>query len=72
MTYIVKQKIRGHTYVYEAENFWDPEKKQSRQKRDYLGVWDEASGKLIPKVAERSVKTTKSRSSPKLSARKGT
>ena len=60
MTYIVKQKIRGHTYVYEAENFWDPEKKQSRQKRDYLGVWDEASGKLIPKVAERAVKTTKS------------
>ena len=60
MTYIVKQKIRGHTYVYEAENFWDPVKKQSRQKRHYLGVWDEASGKIIPKVAERDVKTTKS------------
>ena len=60
MTYLVKQKIRGHTYVYEAENFWDPEKKQSRQKRNYLGVWDETSGKLIPKVAERDVKTTKS------------
>ncbi len=60
MTYLVKQKIRGHTYVYEAENFWDPEKKQSRQKRKYLGVWDEASGMIIPKVAERDVKTTKS------------
>ena len=60
MTYLVKQKIRGHTYVYEAENFWNPEKKQSRQKRNYLGVWDETSGKLIPKVAERDVKTTKS------------
>ena len=60
MTYIVKQKIRGHTYVYEAENFWDPVKKQSRQKRHYLGVWDEASGMIIPKVAERDVKTTKS------------
>ncbi len=60
MTYLVKQKIRGHTYVYEAENFWDPEKKQSRQKCNYLGVWDETSGKLIPKVAERDVKTTKS------------
>jgi len=60
ITYLVKQKIRGHTYVYEAENFWDPEKKQSRQKRNYLGVWDEASRKLIPKVAERDVKTTKS------------
>jgi len=49
MTYLIKQKIRGHTYVYEAENFWDPEKKQSRQKRKYLGVWDEASGMIIPK-----------------------
>ena len=60
MTYLVKQKIRGHTYVYEAENFWDPEKKQSRQKRRYLGVWDEATGKIIPKTAERDVKMTKS------------
>jgi transposase len=60
MAYLVKQKIRGHTYVYEAENFWDSEKKQSRQKRRYLGVWDEATGKIIPKTAERDVKTTKS------------
>ena len=60
MAYLVKQKIRGHTYVYEAENYWDPEKKQSRQKRRYLGVWDEASGQIIPKTAERDVKTTKS------------
>ena len=60
MTYLVKQKIRGRTYAYEAENYWDPEKKQSRQKRRYLGVWDEATGHIIPKTAERDVKTTKS------------
>jgi len=60
MTYIVKQKIRGHMYAYEAENFWDPVKKQYRQKSRYLGIWDEASGQIIPKVAERDVKTTKS------------
>ena len=60
MTYLVKQKIRGRTYAYEAENYWDPEKKQSRQKRRYLGVWDEATGQIIPKTAERDVKTTKS------------
>jgi len=60
MTYMVKQKREGHTYAYEAENFWDPKKKQSRQKRNYLGVWDEASGTILPKVAERSIKTTKS------------
>ncbi len=60
MTYIVKQKIHGRTYAYEAENFWDPVKKQSRQKRRYLGVWDESTGQIIPKTAEREVKTTKS------------
>ena len=60
MTYLVKQKIHGRTYAYEAENYWDPEKKQSRQKRRYLGVWDEATGQVIPKTSERDVKTTKS------------
>lgn len=60
MTYLVKQKIHGRTYAYEAENFWNSEKKQSRQKRNYLGVWDEASGQIRPKIAERDVKTTKS------------
>jgi len=60
MSYIVKQKIHGRIYAYEAENFWDPEKKQSRQKRRYLGVWDETTGQIIPKTAERDVKTTKS------------
>ena len=60
MTYIVKQKIHGRIYAYEAENYWDSEKKQSRQKRRYLGVWDEATGQIIPKTAERDVKTTKS------------
>ena len=31
MSYIVKQKIHGRTYAYEAENYWDPEKKQSNR-----------------------------------------
>jgi hypothetical protein len=43
-----------------SRNYWDPEKKQSRQKRSYLGIWDEATGQIIPKTAERDVKTTKS------------
>jgi transposase len=60
MSYVVKQKIRGRTYAYEAKNYWDPEKKQSRQKRRYLGVWDESTGQIIPKTSERDVKTTKS------------
>jgi len=41
-------------------NFWDPEKKQSRQKRRYLGVWDESTGQILPKTSERDVKITKS------------
>lgn len=66
MSYIVKQKIHGRTYAYEAENFWDSSKKQSRQKRRYLGVWDESTGQIIPKTAERDVKTTKIFGSPYL------
>jgi len=38
MSYIVHQKIKGKTYVYEATKFWDFEKKKSRQRRVYLGV----------------------------------
>jgi hypothetical protein len=52
MAYTAKQRIHGRTYAYEAENFRDPAKKQSRQKRRYLGVWDEATGQIIPKTAE--------------------
>jgi transposase len=66
MSYIVKQKIHGKIYAYEAENFWDPEKKQARQKRRYLGVWDESTSQIIPKTAERDVKTTKVFGSPYL------
>src|SRR5271157_4400843 len=66
MSYIVKQKIHGKIYAYEAENSWDPEKKQARQKRRYLGVWDESTGQIIPKTVERDVKTTKIFGSPYL------
>jgi transposase len=59
MTYIVKQKIRGKIYVYEAEGYWDPQKKQARQRRRYLGVWDEESGTIKPREAERTVRITK-------------
>jgi transposase len=48
MSYVVEQKIRGHIYLYEVQAYWDSEKKQSRQKRRYLGKKDIASGELIP------------------------
>lgn len=40
MSYIVKQTIKGQIYLYEAESYWDSEKKQSRQRRKYLGKLD--------------------------------
>ena len=58
-SYIVKQRIKCRVYVYEVESYWDPEKKQPRQRRRYLGVWDEKKGEIIPKRSQRSIKTTK-------------
>ena len=48
MSFIVEQKVGKNTYLYEAESYWDPEKKQPRQKRKYLGKKDPQSGEVIP------------------------
>ncbi len=37
MAFTIEQKIKGRIYLYEVEKFWDKEKKQSKQKRKYLG-----------------------------------
>ena len=37
MAFIVEQKIKGNIYLYNVESYWDKEKKQSRQKRTYIG-----------------------------------
>ena len=37
MSYIVEQKIKGNIYLYNVESYWDKGKKQSRQKRTYIG-----------------------------------
>jgi len=37
MAFVVKQKIKGKTYLYEAVSIWDKEKKRSYQKRKYIG-----------------------------------
>lgn len=47
MSYRVEQKIGKHIYVYEAEGYWDPEKKQSRQRRRYIGKKDPVTGEII-------------------------
>jgi transposase len=66
MSYIVKQEVKGRIYAYEVKSYWDSEKKQARQKRRYLGVWDEEAGTIIPKTSQRDVKTTKIYGSPYL------
>ena len=43
----VKNKSNGTTYVYESENYWDREKKQSRSKRVCVGKLDD-DGNFIP------------------------
>lgn len=58
MSYIIKQKIGDNYYAYEVESYWDKDKKQARQKRKYLGVWDEEKG--VIKEKKNKVKTTKS------------
>jgi len=32
MSYTVEQKIGNNIYVYEVESYWDPQKKQPRQR----------------------------------------
>lgn len=49
MSYIVHQKVKGRIYAYEAESYWDPERKQPRQRRRYLGVVDEETGEIVGK-----------------------
>ncbi len=48
MSYIVYQKIKGHIYAYEATGEWDPSRKNSRQRRRYIGRVDE-HGNIVPK-----------------------
>ena len=40
MSYIVEQKIKGKIYLYKVEAYWDKDKKQSRQRRTYVGPKD--------------------------------
>lgn len=51
---IVKYKNQsGVTYAYESIAIWDPEKKQSRPKRVYLGRIDEKTGEIISSSGKR-------------------
>lgn len=47
MPYIINQKIGNRVYVYEVESYWDPAKKQPRQRRRYLGKKDPQTGEIF-------------------------
>ena len=49
----VKNKKTGRRYAYESTSVWNPELKQPRAKRKYLGVVDEETGEIIPSSKKR-------------------
>lgn len=40
---------KGQTYAYRSTSFYDPVKKASRPRREYLGRVDPVTGNIIPK-----------------------
>ena len=54
MASIVKYTRKdGHTYAYSSTAQWDPEKKQSRPIRKYLGKVDPVTGDIIASTGKR-------------------
>ncbi len=50
MSYRYEEKRNGSIYVYEISSYWDKEKKQSRQRRVYLGKKNQSTGRLEAKL----------------------
>ena len=50
MSFVVYTRNKnGSTYAYEVTSFRDPSTKKNRQKRIYLGKYDEETQRIIPK-----------------------
>ena len=49
-------KKTGVVTLYESTSYYDPETKQSRPKRKYLGIEDPETGELIPSSGQRGRK----------------
>ena len=48
MSYTIEQKVKGHIYLYSVESYWDKEKKQSRQRRTFIGKKNPETGEVVP------------------------
>jgi len=60
MSFKVNQKVGKYIYVYEAESYYDKDKKQSRQRRKFLGRKDPISGEIIDTKAKNKNQPVKS------------
>lgn len=58
---IVKQRDKksGRLYAYESKAIWDPNLKQSRPVRVYLGRVNEETGEIIPTTRKNSGRRSK-------------
>jgi len=48
MAYTVEHKVGKYIYICRITSYWDKEKKQPRQHREYIGRKDPKTGKVIP------------------------
>lgn len=48
MSTIIHTKIKGTTYCYRSESYWDKESKSSKSKRVLIGKIDPATGEMVP------------------------
>ena len=58
MTYNVVQRIGNNYYLYSVDGQWDPEKKNSKQKRRYIGPCDKDGNPIPSKRAKRGEPST--------------
>ncbi len=59
MSFQIEHKVGKNIYIYEATSVWDPDKKQSRQKRVYIGVKDPKTGEIKNPVKNNTPKFCK-------------
>ena len=57
-------KKTGQVALYESTSYYDPETKQSRPRRKYLGIEDPETGELIPSSGKRGRKKNQESEAP--------
>jgi transposase len=47
MSFVVEQRVKGHIYLYNVDSYWDKDKKQSRQRRTFIGKKNPETGEVV-------------------------